>query len=55
MDWMKAVAGIKYCYEYELRDTGTWGFLLPPSHIIPSGEETLDGLIAMLDAIRERF
>ncbi|CAG0893554.1 unnamed protein product [Darwinula stevensoni] len=53
-DWMKGVAGIKYSYECMLRDTGVWGFLLPPFQIIPSGEETLDGLVALLDAVRER-
>ncbi|CAG0898741.1 unnamed protein product, partial [Darwinula stevensoni] len=53
-DWMKGVAGIKYSYQYELRDTGEFAFLLPPDQIVPSGEETLDGLVALLDAVRER-
>ncbi|CAG0880549.1 unnamed protein product, partial [Darwinula stevensoni] len=54
IDWAKGVAGIKYSYGIEMRDTGVWGLLLPPDQIIPSGEETLDGLIALLDAVRER-
>jgi len=35
---------------YELRDKGQYGFLLPPEQIIPTGEETLDSLIAMFNA-----
>merc|ERR1712066_3152 len=34
------VAGIPCVYSIELRDTGTYGFLLPPSEIIPNAEET---------------
>ena len=33
----------------ELRDNGRSGFVLPASQIVPSGEETLDGLIAFWD------
>ena len=40
MDWAKATAGIKYSYGMELRDTGLYGFLLPPAQIIPTAEET---------------
>merc|ERR1712059_76485 len=32
--------GIPYSYGIELRDTGMYGFLLPPDQIIPTGEET---------------
>ncbi|ESN90282.1 hypothetical protein HELRODRAFT_123115, partial [Helobdella robusta] len=32
-DWVKGVAGVKYSYTLELRDTGTHGFLLPESEI----------------------
>jgi len=35
--------GIKWSFTIELRDTGTYGFLLPPSQIKPSGIETLAG------------
>jgi len=34
------VAGIPYSLAMELRDTGLYGFLLPPDQIIPTGEET---------------
>jgi len=32
--------GIIYSYAPELRDTGQYGFTLPPAQIVPSGEET---------------
>ncbi|EPS95107.1 hypothetical protein FOMPIDRAFT_1038635 [Fomitopsis schrenkii] len=40
VDWMYAKAGIKYSYAVHLRDTGTYGFALPPEWIRPVGEET---------------
>ena len=39
LDWALGVAGIPYVYSIELRDTGAYGFLLPPSEIIPNAEE----------------
>ncbi|XP_059099359.1 carboxypeptidase B-like [Tigriopus californicus] len=39
VDWTLGVAGIKYSYGTELRDTGSYGFLLPASQIIATGEE----------------
>lgn len=47
-DWAYEKAGIKYSYTIELRDTGTYGFLLPRQQIIPTGEETFNGLLAMI-------
>ncbi|XP_009984000.1 PREDICTED: carboxypeptidase A1-like, partial [Tauraco erythrolophus] len=32
--------GIKYSFTFELRDTGSYGFLLPAEQIIPTAEET---------------
>ncbi|XP_054034462.1 carboxypeptidase A1 [Dryobates pubescens] len=32
--------GIKYSFTFELRDTGSYGFLLPAEQIVPSAEET---------------
>ena len=52
VDWVKA-AGIKYSQALELRDTGEFGFILPADQIIPCGEETLMGLLAEMNAIRD--
>ncbi|KAG0701372.1 Carboxypeptidase B [Chionoecetes opilio] len=43
-DWAKGVGGVKYAYTVELRDQGNYGFLLPRSQIIPTGEETFEAL-----------
>jgi len=39
LDWTLGQLGIPYSYGMELRDTGEYGFLLPPEQIIPTGEE----------------
>ncbi|EOA83417.1 putative metallocarboxypeptidase ecm14 [Exserohilum turcicum] len=36
---------VKYSYQVKLRDTGSYGFLLPKENIIPTGEEMLDALL----------
>ncbi|XP_052756711.1 uncharacterized protein LOC113520958 [Galleria mellonella] len=46
-DFMKGVVDIPIVYLFELRDVGQYGFLLPPSQIIPNGEEIMDCLIEM--------
>ncbi|KAM7351722.1 zinc carboxypeptidase A 1-like [Cochliomyia hominivorax] len=51
MDWAYGEQNIKYAYCYELRPSSTafWtGFKLPANQIIPTGEETLDSLMAMI-------
>lgn len=40
-----------YNYVVELRDTGEYGFLLPADQIEPTGEESYDGVIALLKYI----
>ncbi|PIK36597.1 putative carboxypeptidase B [Apostichopus japonicus] len=40
-----------YTYVVELRDTGEYGFVLPADQIVPSGEESYDGVIALLDYV----
>ncbi|CAG2101594.1 unnamed protein product [Medioppia subpectinata] len=44
--WAYGSAHIKYSYTVELRDTGSYGFALPKSHIRPVCEETTVAFIA---------
>lgn len=44
LDWAWDEANI-YAFTYELRDTGQFGFVLPPDQIVPSGEEILESLL----------
>lgn len=37
---------MKYSYTIELRDTGSYGFVLPPAQIKPTSEETILGIVA---------
>jgi len=43
-DYTYGVCNIVYSYGVELRDTGTYGFVLPPDQIVPSGQETYAAL-----------
>ncbi|CAG7719516.1 unnamed protein product [Allacma fusca] len=43
-DWAKGVPNITYVYTIELRDTGRYGFVLPPAQILPTGQETWAGI-----------
>lgn len=47
IDYIKGVHHTPITYTYELRDKGRYGFVLPPDQIIPTGEETMDSLVAM--------
>lgn len=54
-DWAKGGAGVKYSYTIELRDTGYWGFLLPPEQIIPTGEETFEGFKVVANFVKDNY
>ena len=47
-DWTYGELGVKYSFSVELRDEGQYGFLLPADQIIPTGEETFEGLKALV-------
>ncbi|CAG9789477.1 unnamed protein product [Diatraea saccharalis] len=51
-DWAKGGAHFPLVFLFELRDTGNFGFLLPPEEIIPNNEETMDGMVEMHRAVR---
>lgn len=36
-------------WTYELRDTGQFGFTLPPDQIVPTGQETVAGVLSLAD------
>ncbi|KAK0186252.1 peptidase M14 [Armillaria mellea] len=55
VDWMYARAGIKYSYAVHLRDTGTYGFSLPPRWIRPVGEETGNMVKYLADFIAKQL
>jgi len=54
-DWALGVAHVPYSYSMELRDTGRYGFLLPPRFIEPVGLETWEFHKTVAEAVIERF
>ncbi|XP_074644948.1 carboxypeptidase B-like [Tubulanus polymorphus] len=54
MDWVKAKAHIKYSFAMEMRpDRYSYnGFIVPPSEIVPAGEEMFAGIKAMAREMR---
>jgi hypothetical protein len=53
IDWIKGDQRTNLSYCFELRDRGQNGFILPADQIIPSGQETTDGIVEMIAAARE--
>ncbi|RKP25644.1 hypothetical protein SYNPS1DRAFT_2973, partial [Syncephalis pseudoplumigaleata] len=51
IDWIHRHAHALFSFWIELRDTGTYGFMLPPEYILPSGEEMLAGVLHVGDFI----
>ena len=45
--------GIKLAWVYELRDTGRYGFLLPPEQIQPCSEEVIASYVEMAKELRK--
>ncbi|XP_017893176.1 zinc carboxypeptidase-like [Ceratina calcarata] len=54
VDWVKGTFHKPITYTYELRDTGRYGFLLPPEQIAPTSKETLDSLVALFKEAKAR-
>lgn len=53
-DYAHGRANILLSYTIELPDNGRYGFLLPPSEILPVGQETVIGLSAMIRSFFKR-
>ncbi|XP_018325361.1 zinc carboxypeptidase-like [Agrilus planipennis] len=50
-DWVKGTFGTRLVYTYEVRDTGTYGFLLPPDQIIDTAEEVLASIPVLVQQL----
>ena len=50
-DYYYDTEGILHSYILELRDRGNWGFSLPANQIIPTAQETWNGIKVMADEI----
>jgi len=44
LDWFYHEVKVQYAFQIKLRDTGSYGFLLPKEHIIPTGNEVLSAI-----------
>ncbi|XP_017869911.1 PREDICTED: zinc carboxypeptidase A 1-like [Drosophila arizonae] len=56
LDWVYGTQGVRMTFCYELRPAAAHdssGFLLPPSQILPTSEELLDSITAMVDQVQK--
>ncbi|MEL7472949.1 MAG: M14 family zinc carboxypeptidase, partial [Planctomycetota bacterium] len=50
-DWFYSQGA--FSYTFELRDTGSFGFILPPEQIIPTAEENFEAILVMGDTFSQ--
>lgn len=52
VDYVQDVTKADYVFTLELRDTGRNGFVLPANQILPTGQETFEGVKYLLRNIK---
>ncbi|XP_021255607.1 carboxypeptidase O [Numida meleagris] len=53
-DWAHMI-GIPFSYTFELRDNGTYGFVLPADQIQPTCEETMLAVTTIIDYVDQKY
>ncbi|XP_039073416.1 carboxypeptidase O [Hyaena hyaena] len=53
-DWARDI-GIPFSYTFELRDNGTYGFVLPENQIQATCEESMEAVLSVLDDVYEKY
>lgn len=53
-DWAKDI-GIPFSYTFELRDNGTYQFVLPEAQIQDTCEETMEAVLSILDDVYAKY
>lgn len=53
-DWARDI-GIPFSYTFELRDNGTYGFVLPEAQIQATCEESMAAVLSVLDDVYEKY
>ncbi|XP_006205284.2 carboxypeptidase O [Vicugna pacos] len=53
-DWAWDI-GIPFSYTFELRDNGTYGFVLPEAQIQATCEEAMEAVLSVLDDVYEKY
>ncbi|XP_030179626.1 LOW QUALITY PROTEIN: carboxypeptidase O [Lynx canadensis] len=53
-DWARDI-GIPFSYTFELRDNGTYGFVLPEGQIQATCEESMAAILSVLDDVYEKY